>query len=150
MDQQQIAVVGAGQMGAGIAQVFAQQGHAVRLLDVSEAAVQRGQSAIGTSLDRLIRKGAIVADEKAAILGRITPVVELERLADAQLIVEAATERKDLKFDLFRRLDALCPPETILASNTSSISITEIAAQTERPGQVIGMHFLKWYFLSTK
>ena len=140
MDKQ-IAVVGAGQMGAGIAQVFAQQGYAVRLLDVDEAAVQRGLGAIGTSLDRLIKKGTVAAEQRDAILGRITPVVALERLADAELIVEAATERKDLKFNLFRNLDQLCRPETILASNTSSISITEIAAQTRRPDKVIGMHF---------
>jgi 3-hydroxybutyryl-CoA dehydrogenase len=128
-------------MGGGIAQVFAQRGYSVLLLDVNEAAVQRGLQAIGTSLDRLIKKGTVAADDKGHILGRIQPTMELERLSEAGIVIEAATERKDLKFDLFRRLDQLCPPETILASNTSSISITEIAAQTKRPAHVIGMHF---------
>lgn len=150
MEHPTIGVIGAGQMGGGITQVFAQRGYPVLMLDVNESAVQRGLQTIGTSLDRLIKKGAVAADDKAQILERIQPVLDLERLREAQIVIEAATERKDLKFDLFRRLDELCPPETILASNTSSISITEIAAQTKRPAHVIGMHFLKWYFLSTK
>ena len=136
-----VGVVGAGQMGGGIAQVFAQRGYPVLLLDVDERAIQRGLSAIGTSLDRMIKKGAVTADEKTEALGRITPILDLQQFEAAQVIVEAATERHELKFDLFRRLDAICPPETILASNTSSISITEIAAQTQRPANVIGMHF---------
>ncbi|HSH83198.1 MAG TPA: 3-hydroxybutyryl-CoA dehydrogenase [Herpetosiphonaceae bacterium] len=136
-----VGVVGAGQMGSGIAQVFAQRGYDVTMVDVDEAAVARGLKAIGSSVDRLIKKGAIAADEREALLGRITTATEIESLAETDLVVEAATERRDLKFDLFRRLDALCPPETILASNTSSISITEIAAQTRRPEKVIGMHF---------
>lgn len=141
MEGTTISVVGAGQMGSGIAQVFAQHGYTVKLLDVNEAAVQRGVQAISTSLDRLIKKGTLSADDKAEIVARINPTLELEQLAQASIIIEAATERKDLKFDLFRRLDELAPPETILASNTSSISITEIAAQTKRPTQVVGMHF---------
>lgn len=141
MEGTTISVVGAGQMGSGIAQVFAQHGYTVNLLDVNEAAVQRGVQAISTSLDRLIKKGTLSADDKAAVVTRINPTLELEQLAQASIIIEAATERKDLKFDLFRRLDELAPPETILASNTSSISITEIAAQTKRPAQVVGMHF---------
>jgi 3-hydroxybutyryl-CoA dehydrogenase len=141
VEQTTIAVIGAGQMGGGIAQVCAQRGYSVLMLDISEAAVQRGLSAIGTSLDRLIKKGTVAADQKEQILGRIQPVLDLERLSGAGIVIEAATERKDLKFDLFRRLDALCSGETILASNTSSISITEIAAQTRRPEHVIGMHF---------
>ena len=141
MAQQTIGVVGAGQMGGGIAQVFAQRGYSVLMLDINEAAVQRGLKTIGTSLDRLIKKGSVAADEKEQILGRIQPVLDLERFAEAGIVIEAATERKDLKSDLFRRLDELCPAETILASNTSSISITEIAAQTKRPESVIGMHF---------
>lgn len=149
MAQQTIGVVGAGQMGGGIAQVFAQRGYSVLMLDINEAAVQRGLKTIGTSLDRLIKKGTVAADEKEQILGRIQPVLDLERFAEAGIVIEAATERKDLKADLFRRLDELCPAETILASNTSSISITEIAAQTRRPESVIGMHFLKCYSLST-
>ncbi len=141
MAQVTIGVVGAGQMGSGIAQVFAQRGHAVMLLDVNDAAVQSGMAAIGSSLDRMIKKGTVTADDKAASLKRITPTLELADVRDARIVIEAATERTDLKFDLFRRLDELCSPGTILASNTSSISITEIAAQTRRPASVIGMHF---------
>ncbi len=141
MNQTIIGVVGAGQMGGGIAQVFAQYGYSVRMLDVTEAALQRGTAAISSSLDRLVKKGTLASEDKATIMSRIVPVLEVERFADAQVVIEAATERKDLKFDLFRRLDEICSPETILASNTSSISITEIAAQTRRPANVIGMHF---------
>lgn len=141
MAQASIGVVGAGQMGGGIAQVFAQHGYAVTLLDVNEAVVQRGLQAIGTSLDRLLKKGTVTAEDKTATLERITSTLELADMCDARIVIEAATERKDLKFDLFRRLDELCSPQTILASNTSSISITEIAAQTRRPANLIGMHF---------
>lgn len=141
MDHTMIGVIGAGQMGGGIAQVFAQRGHPVVLLDVNDAALQRGLKAIGTSLDRLIKKGALTADDKDQTLSRITPTQDLEQMRDARIVVEAATERRDLKFDLFRRLDSVCSSQTILASNTSSISITEIAAQTQRPAKVIGMHF---------
>jgi len=136
-----IAVLGAGQMGNGIAQVFAQQNHAVTLVDIHHAAVQRGMAANATSLDRLIKKGTVAAENKASILDRVTPTTEFAHVADADVVVEAATEQRDLKFDLFKRLDAVCQPNTILASNTSSISITEIAAHTQRPQQVIGMHF---------
>lgn len=136
-----IGVIGAGQMGNGIAQVFAMTGYAVTMLDISAAAVQRGVAMIGTSLDRLIKKGTMTTERRAEVLGRVTPTTELSAMRDATLVVEAATERRDLKFELFRQLDALCSPATILASNTSSISITELAAQTQRPAQVIGMHF---------
>ncbi len=141
MDQIPIGVAGAGQMGSGIAQVFAQQGYDIIMLDIDEAAVARGLATIGTSLDRLIKKGSLTADQRETILGRISTTIDLKELASAHVVVEAATERPELKFDLFRRLDELCPPETILASNTSSISITAIAAQTKRPDKVIGMHF---------
>jgi 3-hydroxybutyryl-CoA dehydrogenase len=136
-----IGVVGAGQMGSGIAQVFAQRGYHVRLNDVDESAIRRGLSAIESSLERLIKKGAVTAAQKDETLERITPAPDLESLRESAVVIEAATEREDLKLELFRRLDQLCPPETILASNTSSISITTIAAATERPEQVIGMHF---------
>ncbi len=136
-----IGVVGAGQMGNGIAQVFAQAQHQVVMLDVTAEAVERGVATIGSSLDRLIKKGTLAADERAAVLGRVATTTDLAALRAASIVIEAATERRDLKFDLFRQLDALCAPETVLASNTSSISITEIAAQTNRPAQVIGMHF---------
>src|SRR3712207_9416245 len=132
MERRAIGVVGAGQMGSGIAQVCAQHGYEVMLLDVSDEAVARGVKAIGNSLDRLIKKGSVAADDREAILGRITTTSEITHLAASYIVVEAATERPELKFDLFRQLDALCPPETILASNTSSISITAIAAQTQR------------------
>ena len=149
MDHLTIGVVGAGQMGGGIAQVFAQHAYSVKLLDVNEAVVQRGILAIGTSLDRLIKKGTVTAEDKDATLKRITPTIELTDMREAYIVIEAATERKDLKFDLFRRLDELCLPETILASNTSSISITEIAAQTKRPEKVVGMHFFNPVVLMT-
>ena len=141
MDRMRVGVVGAGQMGGGIAQVFAQHGHDVTLLDVSEEVLARGVTAIGASLDRLIKKGTVAADQRETILGRIATTTDLDRLALSEIVVEATTERKNLKFDLFRRLDELCPPEAIMASNTSSISITEIAAQTRRPAKVVGMHF---------
>ena len=121
MDRKAIGVVGAGQMGSGIAQVFAQHGYEVALLDVNDAAIARGLKAIGNSLDRLIKKGSVSGEERGAILGRIHPATDLAALASSAIVVEAATERSELKFDLFRRLDELCPPETILASNTSSI-----------------------------
>lgn len=138
---ERIGVLGAGQMGNGIAQVFAQHGYTVAMVDISDAAVERGVRTIGGSLDRLIKKGTLAADQKTVVLGRITPTTSLDHLAGADVVVEAATERRDLKFELFQRLDALCKADAILASNTSSISITEIAAQTTRPQQVIGMHF---------
>lgn len=136
-----IGVVGAGQMGSGIAQVCAQHDYRVLLYDISEAALQRGMHAIGASLERLINKGALAEQQKDATLARITPIRELEALRAASVVIEAATEREQLKFELFERLDRLCAPETLLASNTSSISITAIAARTHRPEQVIGMHF---------
>jgi 3-hydroxybutyryl-CoA dehydrogenase len=138
---ERIGVIGAGQMGNGIAQVFAQHGYTVTMVDVSDAAVERGLRTINSSLDRLIKKGTVAVDQKDAVLSRIAPTTDLNRLANAEVVVEAATERRDLKFDLFRRLDALCQAQAILASNTSSISITELAAQTTRPAHVIGMHF---------
>ncbi len=141
MDRISVGVVGAGQMGSGIAQVFAQQGYDVIMLDIDDAAVARGLATIGTSLDRLIKKSSIAADQRETILGRVSTTTDLSALSSVQIVVEAATERPELKFDLFRRLDEFCPPETILASNTSSISITAIAAQTKRADKVVGMHF---------
>ena len=136
------AVVGAGTMGNGIAHVFAQHGWDVALIDVSDAALERGLGTIKTNLERQVKKGSIGADVPAQVLGRITPHTALERAAGAELVVEAATERPDLKFQIFRTLDQHCDAGAILASNTSSISITEIAAVTRRPAQVIGMHFM--------
>ena len=138
-----IAVIGAGTMGNGIAHVFAQSGFEVTLVDVQEAALERALSTIGKNLDRLIKKEKITAEEKDATLGRISTSTEIATgVAKAELVVEAATERTDLKLKIFEQLDAAAPAHCILASNTSSISITKIAAATKRPSQVIGMHFM--------
>ena len=136
------AVVGAGTMGNGIAHVFAQHGWDVTLIDVADAALERGLATIRGNLERQVKKGTLAAEAPGQILDRIRTSTDLAAAADAALVVEAATERPDLKFQIFERLDAACGRDTILASNTSSISITEIAARTKRPGQVIGMHFM--------
>ena len=136
------AVVGAGTMGNGIAHVFAQHGWDVSLIDVAESALERGVATIRGNLERQVKKGTIAADAPDQILGRIRTSTDLAAAGDAALVVEAATERPDLKFQIFERLDAACGPDAILASNTSSISITEIAARTRRPEKVIGMHFM--------
>jgi len=138
----QVGVVGAGTMGNGIAHVFAQHGWSVTLIDVSEEALRLGVAAIKANLERQVKKGTIAAEAPGAILSRIVSTTALEAASGAVLVVEAATERPELKFEIFRTLDRVTPPEAILASNTSSISITEIAARTKRPGQVIGMHFM--------
>jgi len=139
---QRAAVVGAGQMGNGIAHVFATSGHAVTMIDVSADALTRGRDTIAKNLDRQVKKGALEAAAAEAALGRISTATSLDAVADAQIVVEAATERVDLKFRIFEDLDRLAPTGAILASNTSSISITEIAARTKRPELVIGMHFM--------
>jgi len=136
------AVVGAGQMGNGIAHVFATSGHAVTLIDVNADALVKGRDTIAKNLDRQVKKGAIEASAAESALARIATSTSLNAVADAAIIVEAATERTDLKFRIFEDLDRLAPAGAILASNTSSISITEIAARTKRPEQVIGMHFM--------
>jgi len=138
----EVAVIGAGTMGNGIAHVFAQHDWAVRLIDVNADALQRGLATIRTNLDRQVKKGVLAAEAPAEILGRITTGSDLALAADAALVVEAASENPAIKFDVFAKLDAVCGPDTILASNTSSISITEIAAKTKRASQVIGMHFM--------
>ena len=137
-----IGVLGAGQMGAGIAQVAAATGYQVRLADVTLEHATRGKVGIGKQLARLVEKGKLAADEEAAILGRSTPVIGAEGLAECDLVVEAATENIDLKKRLFEGLDRAVKPGAILASNTSSISITLLAAVTSRPEKVIGMHFM--------
>jgi 3-hydroxybutyryl-CoA dehydrogenase len=139
---ERIAVVGAGQMGNGIAHVFAQSGFLVTMIDVSAAALASGRATIERNLDRQIKKGALDGPQRDAILGRISTADVLTAASDATLIVEAATENIDLKFRIFHDLDEIAAPGAILASNTSSISITEIAAQTKRPQLVIGMHFM--------
>jgi 3-hydroxybutyryl-CoA dehydrogenase len=139
---EKIAVVGAGQMGNGIAHVFAQSGFQVSMIDVSQAALDKGRATIEKNLDRQVKKGSLAAEAPAEILGRISLEQNLEAARDATLIVEAATENTDLKFRIFADLDNIAGPDAILASNTSSISITEIAARTKRPGKVVGMHFM--------
>jgi 3-hydroxybutyryl-CoA dehydrogenase len=136
------AVVGAGQMGNGIAHVFAASGHEVTMIDVSADALARGRDTIARNLERQVKKGALDASAAEAALARIATATSLDAVATAQIVVEAATERTDLKFRIFEDLDRLAPEGAILASNTSSISITEIAARTKRPELVIGMHFM--------
>jgi 3-hydroxybutyryl-CoA dehydrogenase len=139
---ERVAVIGAGQMGNGIAHVFAQSGFDVTMIDVSGPALERGKSTIASNLDRQIKKGSLQAADKDAILGRIATSQGFGAATDASLIVEAATENRDLKFKIFSDLDATAGANAILATNTSSISITEIAARTKRPENVIGMHFM--------
>jgi 3-hydroxybutyryl-CoA dehydrogenase len=129
-------------MGNGIAHVFAQAGFPVTMVDVSEQALARGRSTIEKNLDRQVKKGTIDAAAKDATLGRLTTSADLGAAGDSALVVEAATENRELKFRIFADLDRLAPPGAVLASNTSSISITEIAARTKRPEQVVGMHFM--------
>ena len=139
---QNIAVIGAGTMGNGIVHVFAQSGKNVTMIDISEAALERGLATIGKNLDRMVAKEKISADDKTATLGRISTSTDLTAtVANADLVIEAATEDATLKNKIFQQLDAACRPDAILATNTSSISITEIAGATQRPDKVIGMHF---------
>ena len=139
--KEKVAVIGAGQMGNGIAHVFAQAGFAVTMIDVAQGALDKGKGTIEKNLDRQVKKGTIDAAAKDATLGRIALNTALASAGDAALVVEAATENRDLKFRIFADLDKAAPT-AILASNTSSISITEIAARTSRPEKVIGMHFM--------
>jgi 3-hydroxybutyryl-CoA dehydrogenase len=139
---ERVAVIGAGQMGNGIAHVFAQAEFDVTMIDVSADALERGRSTIAGNLDRQIKKGTLQPTDKDAILGRVSTAQSIGAIKDAALVIEAATENRDLKFKIFGELDASANPAAILATNTSSISITEIAARTKRPEQVIGMHFM--------
>ena len=138
-----VAVIGAGTMGNGIAHVFAQNGYSVNLIDISEAALEHGLSTIGRNMDRQIKKEKITEADKTAALARINPLTNLqEGVSGCDLVVEAATENKTLKLSIFKDMDAYSPEHAILATNTSSISITEIAAATGRGEKVIGMHFM--------
>jgi len=141
MNIQRVGVVGAGTMGNGIAHVLARGGYGVVLCDVEQRFLDRGLGAIGKNLDREVAKNKITAEDKAAALQRIEPVLERAKLEACDFVVEAATEKFEIKAEIFRDLDRLCRPEIILASNTSSISITKLAALTKRPDKVIGMHF---------
>lgn len=142
MEIKTIAVIGAGTMGNGIAHVSAQSGFDVILIDVKQDYLDRALKTITGNCDRQIKKGTLSEETKAAILGKIKTATDLSAAVAADIVVEAATEDETLKLDIFRKLNALCRPDVILASNTSSISLTTIAAVTSRPGQVIGMHFM--------
>ncbi len=137
-----VAVVGAGTMGNGIAHVFAQQGWNVTLVDVETDALERAMKTIAANIERLGKKGAGNREQGAATLGRIQTSMSFDAVKQADFVVEAATENPEIKFQVFEDLDRLAPPATILASNTSSISITQIASQTKRPDRVVGMHFM--------
>ena len=137
-----IGVVGSGTMGSGIAQVFAQAGYDVALQDVSAAALEAARRRIAQSLSKFVEKGAISAADRDAALGRIHPTPALESFSGVDYVVEAIVEDAEAKRDLFRRLDGILPAAAVLSSNTSSISITHLAAATKRPEQVLGMHFM--------
>lgn len=138
-----ITVIGSGTMGNGIAHVFAQFGYTVNLVDINEAALQKALATITKNLDRQVQKGVITEEVKSSTLKNITTYTDLTKgAANADLVVEAASENVDVKLKIFKQLDEICPANTILASNTSSISITQIAAATKRADKVIGMHFM--------
>ena len=141
MDIQTIGVIGAGTMGNGIAQACAVSGIQVVMVDISDAAVQHGVAQLAASLERLVKKGKLSADDQAAALARIQVSTDYAALLPAQLVIEAATENEGLKRKILTQLDALLPAETLVATNTSSISITQLAAATQRPDRFIGMHF---------
>ena len=138
-----ITVIGSGTMGNGICHVFAQSGFKVHMMDINQAALDKGLATIGKNMDRQVSKNSLTEDQKLEALDRITTFTDMgEAVKDADLVVEAATENIDLKVRIFQQLDQLCPEHTILATNTSSISITRIGSNTKRPGKVIGMHFM--------
>jgi 3-hydroxybutyryl-CoA dehydrogenase len=141
MPIERVGVIGAGTMGNGIAHVFARSGYQVMLCDVDQRFLDRALATVGKNLDREVAKGKTTAEDKAAALKRIVPVLERAQLANCEFVIEAATEKFEVKAEIFRDLDRICRPEILLASNTSSISITRLAAVTKRPGKIIGMHF---------
>ena len=135
-----VGVVGAGTMGNGIAHVFAQYGHNVILCDLSEDILKRAINTISENLDRQIKKGIVKAEEKEIIINRIKTTTNLEDMSEAELVIEAVVEKEDVKRDVFSKLDKITKENVILASNTSSISITKLSKATNRPDKVIGMH----------
>ena len=137
-----IAVIGAGQMGSGIAHVAAVNGYLVTMIDVADTALEKGRATIAGNMERKVKKGTLDATARDAALSRIVVSTKLDAAAAARVVIEAATERADLKFRIFEDLDRIAQPGAILATNTSSISITTIAARTKRPESVIGMHFM--------
>lgn len=136
-----VCVIGAGTMGAGIAQAFAAKGYEVVLRDIKDEFIARGIAGIDKGLSKLVEKGKMTAEAKAEVVGRITGSTDINALADVDLVVEAAVENMELKKKIFAELDTVCKPEAILATNTSSLSVTEVAMATKRPDKVIGMHF---------
>jgi 3-hydroxybutyryl-CoA dehydrogenase len=142
MDIKTIGVVGAGQMGNGIAHVAAYSGFQVIMSDIADSFVQKGLTTISKNLDRMVEKGKIPAQKKEEVMGRIKGTTQIEDMAKVDFAVEAATENESLKLTIFKDLDRICRKEVILSSNTSSLSITKIASATQRPSQVIGMHFM--------
>ncbi len=142
MEIKTIGVVGAGQMGNGIVQVASHSGFRVVMSDIADSFVQKGLSTISKNLGRMVEKGKITSEKKEEILGRIKGTINLGEMAEADFVVEAATENEPLKLNIFKELDRVCRKEAVLSSNTSSISITKIASATQRPSQVIGMHFM--------
>lgn len=142
MDIKKVMVIGAGQMGGGIAQVCAQAGFDVKLNDIKEESYAKGIAVIAKNLSRNVEKGRMTEDEKSAVLGRITKSLDLQDASDVDIVIEAAVENMDIKRSIFAKLDDIAPAHAILASNTSSLPITEIAAATSRPEKVIGMHFM--------
>jgi len=142
MEIKTVGVVGAGQMGNGIAQVAAHAGFRVVMSDIADSFVQKGLATISKNLNRMVEKGKIPSQKRDEILGRIKGTIKIGEMADADFVVEAATENESLKLNIFKELDQACRKEVILSSNTSSISITKIASATQRPSQVIGMHFM--------
>lgn len=142
MEIKKIMVIGAGQMGGGIAQVCAQAGFDVKLNDIKEESYVKGLAVITKNLSRNVEKGRMTEDEKLAVLGRITKSLDLQDASDVDIVIEAAVENMAIKKSIFEKLDEIAPQHAILASNTSSLPITEIAAATKRPEQVIGMHFM--------
>jgi len=142
MEVRTYGVIGSGQMGNGIAQVAAMSGLYVIMNDISDEFVEKGLATITKNLDRSVDKGKISKEDRDGTLSRISRSIDIRDMANADFVVEAATEREDLKFNIFKDLDSYCNPEVILATNTSSIPIGRIAAQTSRPGKVIGMHFM--------
>jgi 3-hydroxybutyryl-CoA dehydrogenase len=142
MEIKTMGVVGAGQMGNGIVQVASQSGYHVVMSDIADSFIQKGLSTISKNLDRMVEKGKISSQKKDEIVGRIKGTVQLGDMADVDFVVEAATENESLKLDIFKELDRICRKGVVLSSNTSSISVTKIASATQRPSQVIGMHFM--------
>ncbi|MFZ5981452.1 MAG: 3-hydroxybutyryl-CoA dehydrogenase [Candidatus Zixiibacteriota bacterium] len=141
-DIKKVGVIGCGTMGNGIAQVFAQTGYDVILIDIKQEFLDKAVANIGVSMDRMIKKEKMTEDEKKAAMSHIKTSTDLAVAKDAQVVIEAVTENLEIKLDIFKKLEAVCPPEVIFASNTSSLPITQLAAATKRPAQFVGMHFM--------